>query len=135
MPASQIHQEGKLMDAFTAAYIEAALWSNTDDAGDFLDRNYGVQDIAPATLEQMEADCRRFQAENGHLITDANCRYKGCPVLEYAGHDLWLTRQHHGCGYWDGDWEEKAGEALAHAASTFTEITLYVGDDGLIHGM
>ena len=44
------------LDAFTLAYLEAALWSSSDDSGDFLDKNYGVQDIAPATLEQMVAD-------------------------------------------------------------------------------
>lgn len=123
------------MDAFTSAYIEAALWSSTDDDGDFLDKDHGIEDIAPATLERMVADCRKFQAENGHLITDDNCKYKRCPVEEYAGHDFLLTRQHQGCGYWDGDWEQEAGEALTLAASTFAEVTLYLADDGLIHGM
>jgi hypothetical protein len=123
------------MDAFASAYIEAALWSCTDDDGDFLDKSHGIEDIAPATLERMMADCKRFQAENGHLITDANCRYKRCPVDEYAGHDFWLTRQHQGCGFWDGDWEQGAGEALTHAASEFKEVELYIGDDGRIHGM
>jgi hypothetical protein len=123
------------MDAFTRAYLEAALWSSTDDSDDYLDRNYAVHDIAPATLERMMADCRKFQAENAHLITDGNCKYKGGPVLEYAGHDLWLTRNHHGCGYWDGDWEMEAGQALTDAASKFPEVTLYIGDDGLIYGM
>ena len=124
------------MDAFTLAYLEAALWSSTDpDTGDFLDKEYGVHDIAPATLEQMVADCKKFQDDNVHFIADHNCKYKGCPVEEYAGHDLWLTRNHHGCGYFDGDWEENAGEALTNAASKFKEVELYVGDDGLIYGM
>lgn len=92
------------MDAFTTAYIEAALWSSTDDSDENLDRNYGMSDIAPATLEQMVSDCKRFQDENGHLITEENCLYKRCPPQEYAGHDFWLTRCHHGCGFWDGDW-------------------------------
>lgn len=123
------------MDAFTSAYIEAALWSSADDADEYLDGKYGVGDIAPATLEQMVSDCKRFQTDNQHLITDENCGYKRCPSLEYAGHDFWLTRNHHGCGFWDGDWSEQAGQALTNAASKHREVTLYVGDDGLIHGM
>ena len=123
------------MDAFTRAYLEAALWSTTDDDGNFLDQNFGVRDIAPATLERMIADCKRFQVENANLITDENCKYKGCSVHEYAGHDLLLTRNHHGSGYWDGEWTEEVGEALTTAASKYPEVELYAGDDGQIHGM
>lgn len=123
------------LDSFTRSYLEAALWSSTDDAGDFLDKNYGVEDVAPVTIEQMVADRKRFQEVNGHLITDDNCKYKRCPPQEYAGHDFWLTRNHHGSGYWDGDWESEAGEALTQAASQYREVDLYVGDDGLIHAM
>lgn len=123
------------MDAFTAAYVEAALWSSSDDADAYLDQHYGVDDLAPATLVQMVADCKRFQADNGHLITEENCRYKRCPLLEYAGHDFWLTRNNHGCGFWDGDWTKEAGQALTDASSKYGEVTLYIGDEGMIHAM
>jgi len=121
------------MDAFTTAYLEAALWTSTGDSDEYLDRHYGVDDLAPATMEAMVADCKRFQDDNGHFITDDNCRYKRCPPQEYAGHDFWLTRNHHGSGFLDGDWAEEAGQALTEAASKFPEVTLYLGDDGLIH--
>ena len=125
------------LDAFTWAYIDAALWSTNDestpDGGVPLDTHYGVNDIAPATLESMVADCATFQADNAALLIDKNCHYKRCPMLEYAGHDFWLTRQHHGCGYWDGDWEDAAGKALTEAAGRFREVSLYIGDDGLIY--
>ncbi len=123
------------MDAFTTAYIEAALWSSTDDNDEYLDQNYGIKDIAQVTLVRMIADCQRFQNENGNLLNKENCLYKRCPLGEYAGHDFWLTRNHHGSGYWDGDWAEEAGQALTDAANKYGEVTLYVGDDGLIHGM
>ena len=45
------------LDAFTLAYIEAALWSSNDDStpqgGEPLDANYGIKDIDPDTLEKM----------------------------------------------------------------------------------
>ena len=42
------------MDAFTTAYIEAALWSSMDNAdeqgGEPLDANYDIEDIAPEAI-------------------------------------------------------------------------------------
>lgn len=114
-------------DNFLQAYIVAALWSSTDgstpEGGDFLDENYGPDDLAPETLEKMKADCDVFQTENATDI-------EGCE--EQAGHDFWLTRCRHGAGFWDGDWPE-AGDRLTAACHKFGEVNLYVGDDGLIY--
>jgi len=126
------------LDAFTLTYIKAALWSSTGDDGEPLDDNYTVDDIAPETLERMKADCERFQSENAHLLTDENFlhHFRGdCDMAKYAGHDFWLTRNGHGCGFWDGDWREPAATVLTDAAHAFGEFNLYVGDDGLIYGM
>jgi hypothetical protein len=122
-----LHPMRKNMDRFLEAYIVAALWSSTDESttegGDFLDTNYGPDDLAPETLEKMKADCEKFQAENAKDIEGKE---------EQAGHDFWLTRCHHGCGYFDGDWPE-AGDRLTEACRAFAEVDLYVGDDGLIY--
>jgi hypothetical protein len=115
------------MDVFFKAYIVAALWSTTDEStpegGDFLDANYGREDFAAETLERMKSDCNQFRAENAQDIEGRE---------EQAGHDFWLTRNHHGCGFWDGDWSE-AGDRLTAACKKYPEVTLYVGDDGLIY--
>jgi hypothetical protein len=117
------------MDQFTEAYITAALWSSTDESttqgGEPLDANYTAADIASETLERIKADCAMFQAENAEDIA---------ADLERAGHDFWLTRCHSGAGYWDGDWPEPAASRLTDAAHRFGEFTLYIGDDGRIHG-
>ena len=113
------------MDKFIEAYLVAALWSSTDYNDKPLDADYTAADIAPETLEQMKADCAKFQAENAEdIATD----------LEQAGHDFWHTRQHAGCGFWDGDWPEPAATRLTAAAHKFGEFSLYIGDDGLIYG-
>lgn len=117
------------MDAFTLAYIEAALWStmdNTDDqGGEPLDANYSLSDIAPDTMTNIVEDCRKFQQVNDADIGDD---------YDQAGHDFWLTRNRHGAGYWNGDWPDDAGERLTAASHAFGEFDLYVGDDGLIYG-
>ena len=121
------------LDKFTKAYVTAALWSTNDDDGTPLDSNYDQDSLAPETLEKIAADCERFQREmEAHLIED-NCDYRGCPVEQYAGHDFWLTRNGHGCGFWDGDWKESAATILTDAAHTYGEFELYIGDDGLIY--
>lgn len=109
------------LDMFTTAYVEAALWSSTDDICQPLDRNYSVADIAPTTLAVMVADCAKFQSEND---------LSECGDSQ-AGHDFWLTRNGHGAGFWDGDWPE-TGDALTEAAKAYPVVELYVGDDGRI---
>jgi hypothetical protein len=115
------------MDKFLKAYIVAALWSSTDEStpegGDFLDKNYGPDDLAPETIEKMRADCDKFRADNAQDIDGRE---------EQAGHDFWLTRNHHGCGFWDGDWPE-AGDRLTEACKSYPEVNLYFCDDGKIY--
>lgn len=108
------------MDTFTSAYIGAALWSSTDDNDRPLDS--GEYELAPEAIERIVADCRKFQSEN-------DCSENG---NSQAGHDFWLTRNGHGCGFWDGDWPE-TGEILDKAAKAYGNCDLYVGDDGRIY--
>src|SRR5271157_4060533 len=122
------------LDAFTRAYIEAALWSTVDDLDEPLDQNYDAGDIDSETLAEMATDCRKFQAENA-----ADLALYDSPqwtAAELGGHDFWLTRNGHGCGFWDrnGILPEDAGERLTAAAEKYGEVYLYVGDDGLIYG-
>jgi hypothetical protein len=121
---------GRSLDAFTRAYITAALWSTMDEStesgGEPMDKNYTIKDIAPETLARMAADAAQFQSANWDLI-----HYD----LEQAGHDFWLTRNGHGAGFWDGDWPEPAATQLTDAAHAYGEFDLYVGDDGMIHAM
>jgi len=116
------------MDFFTRSYIEAALWSSmdnaTDQGGEPLDAHFGPNDIARETLAKIEEDCQAFQRDHAEDIGGN---------LERAGHDFWLTRNHHGCGFWDGDWPEESGERLTAASHSFGSVDLYVGEDDLIY--
>jgi len=89
------------LDTFTKAYIEAALWTSTDEStpegGEPMDANYGITDLAPETLERIKADCASFQGQ--HLEDNHD-------DVAQAGHDFWLTRNGHGAGFWDGDWPD-----------------------------
>jgi len=103
--AETLDDPRRYLDAFTRGYITAALWSSVDiDTDEPLDANHDIEDISRDALKTMIGDCLRFQAENASKLT--GCTYTGCPLLEYAGHDFWLTRNGHGAGFWDGDFKE-----------------------------
>ena len=161
--ASEIKNLARYGDTFTTAYIEAALWSSTGPAfgecpccGETklldrlpekeyrqdsmcsgpecgmretpeeppLDENYSWTDIAPETLQRMIDDCAKFQAEND---------LTGYP-LKNAGHDFWLTRNGHGCGFWENDFgTEEQCDKLTKASKAFGEFNLYPGDDGKLY--
>ena len=106
------------LDKFTLAYIECALWSSTDDDGEPLDDQYGIDDIAPECLAQSVEDCKAFQEEHAGLLASLDD--------EQCGHDFWLTRNGHGAGFWDGDWPE-IGDRLTKAVgwrTSFPEVDL-----------
>lgn len=139
------------LDAFTKAYLEAALWSSTyqicpdcesveSDGSDHcpacgermedwpIDKDFEISDCSIGLLEQAEKDCKSFQEQAGEWIADENLENASYPADERAGHDFWLTRNGHGCGFWDGDWTEQAGEKLTDLAKGFGEVDLYVSE-------
>lgn len=110
------------LDTFTRAYLECALWSSTDDETP-LDQDHDITGISKECLTAMIADCAKFQADNMDMVIDD---------LSQAGYDFWLTRNHHGAGFWDGDYPEY-GDILTEQSLGYVECNLYVGDDGLIY--
>ena len=50
------------------------------------------------------------------------------------GHNLWLTQNGHGAGFWDGDYV-KGDEITALCEEHLKPIDLYVGDDYMIYGV
>lgn len=121
-----------MLDKFTLAYIECLLWAETDDSGEPLDASYGAEDLAPETLRAIIDDCRQFQEANRADLAQYNHpRYN---AAELGGHDYWLTRNHHGAGFWDRDClPDDCGERLTQAAQNAGELSPYVGDDSLVY--
>lgn len=75
-------------------------------------------------------DCLKFYEANKDLIERA-IESTGHSEAR-LGHDFWLTRNHHGAGFWDGRWGE-LGDALDAACEEFGDCELYTGDDNLIY--
>ena len=122
------------LDAFTRAYIECALWFlSTDDNDTPMDDNYDVRDMAsPESLRIMVEDCKAFQTDNAELLEQAFTVYNTDDKAAYAGHDFWLTRNHHGAGFWDRGLGE-VGRKLTDKAHEYGSCDLVVGDDGKVY--
>jgi hypothetical protein len=126
------------IDRFVEGYVAAMFWTESYDSDPSLCDNYYIKAIHPESMERIRSDCQEFidRAQNCGLLDQDNhtlaTDLKG-NVYGYAGHDFWLTRNRHGCGFWDGDWTEHAGKALTDLAHSFGESYVYVGDDNLIY--
>jgi hypothetical protein len=102
-----------------------------------MDQNYSLEDIASETLSQMVTDCDRFQHYNEDLLSiyyQTVRRVDDPPATSYAGHDFWLSRNGHGAGFFDRDnVPEDTRDKLQDAAKLFSDVGLYIGDDGKIY--
>lgn len=125
------------LDKFTSAYIQTLFWSSANEEGDNFD-SFSKFDLSDDALQKIVAECEKFQSENHDLIFDAiQTNQVVCgpdfDELERAGHDFCLTRNHHGAGFWDGDWPEPYAQKLTDAAHAFGAMNIYFGDDGKIY--
>ncbi len=126
------------LDKFTIAYIECMFWATNDESttegGDPLDENYGIDDIDPKSLVDIINDCRKFQAVHaGDILSENYPNDLPSSTDAHAGYDFWLTRNSHGAGFWDRDWEEGAGKRMGETSKRMGEVCVCVGEDGKIH--
>lgn len=119
-------------------YVEAILWAETADFEDSdksipLDEVYGPLDLS----DEFWVRARRDIVKLIDVVSSDIWRLD--PGM--FGADAWLTRQHHGAGFWDGDWDRIAGDGVGEMLTDLTESVLpetyvYVardeyGDDNL----
>ena len=114
---------------FVSSYIEAALWSSTDNSeesgGSSLDENFNEDDVAVESIEEAIAESKAFIETNKDLL-DAVGNYS------QHGHDFWLTRNGHGVGFCDRGYGE-IGEKLTEAAEAYGGKSAFVSDYGQIY--
>lgn len=113
------------MDKYTKQYLETALWASTDADGNPLDSKYSIDDLSIEARERANKDTTDFFEKAGALLDNYD--------YETSMHDFWLTRNNHGAGFWDGDYEKTDGEKLTELSRSFGELNLIVGDDGKLY--
>ena len=118
------------------AFLITLLWSSSDDEGEPLDREYSISDIDDPdnAIDRVLCQFKSMVEEDPILISLEN-------IIELTGndsdriaHDLCLTINHHGAGFWDGDYSPDRigsgfiGDRLTEISHSFTEIGLYANN-------
>lgn len=114
------------LDDFTKGYVEAMFFTEYDELGET-----GFHDLADETLDAIKANCVAFNTQAAPWLRKAYDRDAEYTELR-AGHDFWLTRNHHGAGFWDRGLGP-AGERLTTIAHSFGSADAYLGDDGKVY--
>jgi hypothetical protein len=119
--------EDKGLSYLLNSYLDTALWSSLDDDGNTLDKKYSIEDISPESINRAKKDINAFIKKASAIVNID--KYDVGTVM----HDFWLTRNRHGAGFWDGDYEEEDAKKLTDLSHDFGEVDIIVGDDGKLH--
>ena len=73
---------------FALSYFECMLWADEPEGA-----GMDLSDLEPDYLRGQLFECIAFYLKYEYVLSDE--------IIEQAGHDLWLSRQGHGAGFWD----------------------------------
>jgi hypothetical protein len=88
------------MKNFIAGYIACLLWLLTDENGGEI-RDAYADHISPESMDKIRRECADFYNANRETLE------RGGWSDEQAGHDFYLTRNRHGAGFWDREWNDE----------------------------
>ena len=129
------------MNPTLTALVQTILFTESDIYGEPLEDNYSIADFDEESLKKLYSEYQQFIAIAEEKITEKIGENWDCiddfydvqqPALNQTEHDYVLTRNRHGAGFWDGDYQEH-GDALTALARPYGEVNLYLGDDGRIY--
>lgn len=116
------------LDTMVMDYLTAIVWTESDqilesDGVDIVAEDYEFDKIS--RLEAVQ-DCGKFLVNNWDDCQEfARLGYS-------VGHDLWLTRQGHGAGFWDRG-TGMLGERLTNAAHELGEVAeVFISDNEIV---
>lgn len=111
--------------SYLEEFIETGLWSTLDlydekECQDNLDKHYCSDDINEDFKDAAQDFIDNFLVKAEKHFTDAEL--SSSPI----GHDLWLTVEGHGAGFWDGDYEN--GDALTEIVKELQSYDSHWGE-------
>ena len=103
------------------SYLSAALWTS-EEQEDFDGLN--DDDFSEETEKKAFEDVEWFVKVAGKYLNNISD--------DMIGHDLWLTRNGHGAGFWDRGYDEETYKHLVDICDFMGYADIYVSDDGKI---
>lgn len=120
---------GEEFEQFVSGHLRGILFGETDDNDVSLDENYTELDFSEEGLEKVKHDCTVFLSRVPGIIPSGR--------MYSAGIDYYFTRQGHGTGFWDGDWDSLPNDGAKKldkaCGDVREEIYVEIGDDGKIY--
>lgn len=112
------------LDRVFSGYIQAMLWVNTIDHED---------ETEPIDAREFDVtvDLLTHATEDVHDFVTGNLELLDGLDPEQIGHDLALTRNRHGAGFWDRGLGRR-GEELTELAHALGEETWITNDNGKV---
>lgn len=110
-------------------YLEAALWTEEERLGqEYDDLDFNVHNFTEDAEIDVYEDIRKFIS----VLSEKTIAFLKADGIEPSqiGHDLWLTRNGHGAGFWDRGLDEEITKDIMDSVKNLKELNLFVGDDG-----
>lgn len=104
------------IEAILNAYLQCAAWADFPEEEN---RVYDGQPFSEKACINSRNDIESFLSQANDLLDEWD--------WEQIGHDLWLTRNGHGSGFWDRGLEH--GDELTEIAQRFGSVYLWVDED------
>lgn len=126
--------DSQQFDIAVRQYVITALWAEgVGEEGDPLKSLLicDEDDLSPIAWNQARAAVAGFLVMADDLLP---AYWESGGDSSKLGHDLWLTRNGHGAGFWDRG-QGEVWTQLSELARSLGEADPYVGDDGMVYGM
>lgn len=107
------------------SYLETAIWASGEEYDE-----YSIHDFSRESREFAKETLGGFVERHEDLIErllDENLQ-----TPNTIGHNLWLTTEGHGAGFWDAGLG-RDGDTLTEDCRTHRSDGIYLGDDGRLH--
>ena len=88
--------------------------------------SFTKEHISPNSLIQAYTDIKSFIQMAGYNNIKNAIEENG---LGRLGHDIWLTRNRHGAGFFDHSYDHEVEKTLTNAAQQLKEVYLYIDDN------
>ena len=115
------------IDEVLRHFVNAALWSSTNDEDEPLEDEYDFDNIPKEELDKLRGGITKFIEDNEELLQKYNI------TDQAVGHDLFLDSQGHGVGFWDRGYDKADGDELSESASKIFASDPPYAQDGKVY--
>lgn len=131
------------LEEVTNAFLEAALFTATDDEGNNLDRDFSVSDFSTESALKARGIVRKFLHAMEEVVQighdESEAEGKDDEPFEVGGdllgNDIWYSSQGHGVGFFDrpelyGKKRARQLQELARKSPSAEELHVFANDNG-----